>query len=379
MSSPIMFKKRKRGVLDAGDADKLSLELSHIHPSQVGPVLVSFPSLQPPKSTAFNCYVREEEAEIEFIKQNTIVAGETDSVEFSGSNSKEGSGEGSRYYVAIHHPSTGKVTLQPAPLHILTRQIKNLKNHEPIAPTVAERLQARNALGETFGTKRAQAAIRANERNKVDVSAMENVAGVLQDRIEEGTENLPTQEEAKLAADAARLIPPYNLEAESPDEAYPLHSIIPEQEWNSLDAAIHPLKKAKSTYERTKLLPRMRSTWLREHLNHAFSGPKPKTKTLKLLFYIATMLAFRATTGKSVLERRALLDQLSPAPEVVVDGLLSRFTEKARGSTKPQSTSQTETNLLTYMFALCLKVDDFATDTQLIASDLKMSVARLQA
>ena len=45
-------------------------------------------------------------------------------------------------------------------------------------------------------------------------------------------------------------------------------------------------------------------------------------------------MAFRSATGKAVPERRALLERLSPTPEVVVDGLLTRFTEKARGSTK---------------------------------------------
>ena len=35
-------------------------------------------------------------------------------------------------------------------------------------------------------------------------------------------------------------------------------------------------------------------------------------------------------------------------------------------------TSQTETMLMTYMLALCLRVDDFATDVGLIAHDLKM-------
>lgn len=35
-------------------------------------------------------------------------------------------------------------------------------------------------------------------------------------------------------------------------------------------------------------------------------------------------------------------------------------------------TSQTETMLMTYMLALCLRVDDFATDTELIAHDLGM-------
>ena len=35
-------------------------------------------------------------------------------------------------------------------------------------------------------------------------------------------------------------------------------------------------------------------------------------------------------------------------------------------------TPQTETMLLTHMFALCLRVDDYATDTESIAHDLGM-------
>jgi DNA-directed RNA polymerase I subunit RPA49 len=39
-------------------------------------------------------------------------------------------------------------------------------------------------------------------------------------------------------------------------------------------------------------------------------------------------------------------------------------------------TTENETSLLTHLFSLCLKVDDYATDTALIAADLKMSSAR---
>lgn len=35
-----------------------------------------------------------------------------------------------------------------------------------------------------------------------------------------------------------------------------------------------------------------------------------------------------------------------------------------------------ETMLLTHMFALCLRLDDYATDTTLIAKDLSMSAAK---
>jgi DNA-directed RNA polymerase I subunit RPA49 len=39
-------------------------------------------------------------------------------------------------------------------------------------------------------------------------------------------------------------------------------------------------------------------------------------------------------------------------------------------------TSENETSFFTHLFSLCLKVDDYATDTSLIATDLKMSLAR---
>jgi hypothetical protein len=75
----------------------------------------------------------------------------------------------------------------------ISRQIKALKNFKPTEPESEEHFQARIMLGKAFGTKKAKAAIQAHERNKVDVNAMKDVAGVLQDRIDEGTENLPTQ------------------------------------------------------------------------------------------------------------------------------------------------------------------------------------------
>lgn len=41
-----------------------------------------------------------------------------------------------------------------------------------------------------------------------------------------------------------------------------------------------------------------------------------------------------------------------------------------------QTTSQTKTTILTHIFALCLRVDDYATDTTLLAADLAMTVVK---
>ena len=78
-------------------------------------------------------------------------------------------------------------------MYLISRQIKALKNFKSTKPDTLEYTQARSTLGKVFGTKKAKTAIQARERNKIDVGAMEDVADVLQDRIDEGTENLPTQ------------------------------------------------------------------------------------------------------------------------------------------------------------------------------------------
>ena len=41
-------------------------------------------------------------------------------------------------------------------------------------------------------------------------------------------------EEMKAAADEARPIPPYDVDAERPDDVYALHDIIPESEFNAI-------------------------------------------------------------------------------------------------------------------------------------------------
>lgn len=230
-------KKRKR---DEGEDGRISFKLSALPESQLGPVLgelslpssryrrwwlkirnlspVGFPGVQPPANTPFQCYrlktVEGDSVPKEFAAQSTLVAAETDDVEFS-SNSGTATDAGctyaqlklipspdtraltflflDSYLVAVHDKRTGKTFFRPVPLHILTRKVKRLKSIQPTPVTVTQRIEARNALGATFGTKKAQAAIRAHERNRIDIDAMKAVTGKLQSTIEDNTTNLPTQ------------------------------------------------------------------------------------------------------------------------------------------------------------------------------------------
>ncbi|KAH9943769.1 RNA polymerase I associated factor, A49-like protein [Amylocystis lapponica] len=364
-------KKRKRG---ADDADKVTLQVSNQPPAQLGPVLASFPALQPPKSTSFQCWRRRNASDNEpFASQETLIAGEADTVDFYSASEFGQASSGCSYLIGVHDKRTNTTTLRPAPLHILAREVKALKNLAPMEVTTEERMLERNNLGEAFGTKKAKAAIRARERNRVDVDAMRGVTSHLQETILANTGSLPTQEEAKASADSSRLIPSHNVDAQRPQDVYPLHGIIPEAEFNALSIAAF---KAAEPSQRQQLLPYSRSNWVNQHLRLLSSAPKLKKSEMKILLYISTMFAFKMAS-RLVSKKDELQARLGDVPGIVVDGLLSRFSETARSANAAQVTPQSETMLLTHMFALCLRIDDYATDTTLIAHDLSMPVEKV--
>ena len=182
-------------------------------------------------------------------------------------------------------------------------------------------------------------------------------------------------------------------------------------EWNSI--SISSLLKAENDRDRTALLPYNRSTWIKQKVRETFAGRKPSKTNLylhprtfcmspeltyeihrKLLFAISSMLAFY-NVRRSVGDKQKLQERLIRIPTTLLDGLFSKFTDSARGSTKyvilqaiihvltrerrsrAHVTQALETNLLTHIFALCLRVDEWATDTTILAVDLSMPVVKV--
>ncbi|KZT68077.1 RNA polymerase I associated factor, A49-like protein [Daedalea quercina L-15889] len=373
MASASNSRKRKR---DTDDAGKVTLQNSTLPASQLGPVLASFPAHRPPKNTSFRCWRRDKRVDgtDPFASQDTIVAGETETVEFFTSGETQQASVGCSYLVGVHNKRTNTTVFRPAPLHVMSQQVKALKNLAPIEVTNEERAQLRNKLGEAFGTKKAKAAIRAQERNRVDIDALKGVTGHLQETIMENTSSLPTLEEAKEVVNSNRLIPPHNPDAERPDDVYKLHDIIPETEFNALSVA--PFRSAQNDRERKALLPFRHSNWINQHVFKLFQAPKLRKTDMKIVMYISAMFAFKLA-ARSVNDKETLQKKLTGVPQIVTDGLLSRFTESERDTNKIKVTSQAETMLMTYMLALCLRVDDFSTDTELIAHDLKLPVSKV--
>jgi DNA-directed RNA polymerase I subunit RPA49 len=406
MSAINESKKRKR-TESTSKIRVSTLKKSSQPPAELGPVLVNYPALEPHGSTPFRCYAAEfpgakrlagsssrsnkqkrpdnmdvdqdsPDEEPDFHERSTLVVGETKDVEFATDPLETEAAKaqaGCRYLIGIHNSRTGKTVFRPAPLHLVTRTIKAHKSLSTGDSTVPLGYsEARTALGQSFGTKKAQAALRAAERNKVDVNAMKDVVGYLQKGIEAGTVDLPTEEQAAETAASARQIPPLNEDAVTPEEVYPLHSVIPEVEWNAISIS-EMLEDGLTLGLRMRTLPNARSEWIGDHMKQEFSSDKPKKRSLKMIYYIAALLVFRRVTRSKELDRDNITQKMEGIPGVIVEGMMNRFMEVPRSGSKFKATKDKQNLLCTYIFALCLKVDQFYTDTTVLSRDLALAPA----
>ncbi|KAG9121111.1 DNA-directed RNA polymerase I subunit rpa49, partial [Ceratobasidium sp. 392] len=331
--------KRKRGAETCDSTPTATVAVLEAASSKLGPVLAHFPSLAPPEETPAYIYGHNARNS-DKTKMPTILVAETPQIEYASTNQDTAAcstGYTCQYLVAVHDRKDNTVTFRPAPLYDLTRTVKALKNIEPQAVSQAQRIQARNVLGEAFGTKKAKAAIRAAERNRVDVTAMKDVQDFVVESVRDGTSALPTKDEVVEAALSTRLIPTPNTAATTPAEAYPLSNVIPPSEIESI--SIQPFISASTSQERRALLPFRHSTWINHRLTQMFATGESISKSrLKSLIYASMLLAFRNTASHTLAKassdpRAALREKLDSAivPDSVFDGLMERFTETARG------------------------------------------------
>jgi DNA-directed RNA polymerase I subunit RPA49 len=129
-------------------------------------------------------------------------------------------------------------------------------------------------------------------------------------------------------AESQRPVPPHNPDAETVDQAYDLNDIVPEVEMRAI-----PIGPFMESDRKIPLLPFKHSTFVNDRLKALPSGRlKGKDKRrLRLLVALAYHMSFRS---KREVARPAVQERLKGAPDVIVDGLLDRFTERARDGGK---------------------------------------------
>lgn len=267
------------------------------------------------------------------------------------------------YALALYDPSTSSVSLIDAPLHILSHIPKRLKNLAAISSRDpgSNNALARTDLGLTFGTKKAQKAIKAAERNKVDAGAqdLQVLQDVMQQGLAEGLETLPASSQVvggaqkegqevdigpaavKAARAAGRPLP--DLTAERPEDVYQIFgSVILTKEYDSI--SVQPLLAvpAETKEKGCFMLPYKKSIWVNDRVKDVIANQNGKYKEkerilkLKVLVWISSLMALR--TGRGGVDPTntdAISRQFGRLVGYeAVQSLFERFSESVRGTKK---------------------------------------------
>ena len=93
----------------------------------------------------------------------------------------------SHYIVAIRNKKTNKTQFVSVPIHRFAR-------NEAVSAvgTVDKSMDARNKLGQQFGSKKRKLDIKQQVENKVDVDSVNHVASAIMTNIETAAQDLPT-------------------------------------------------------------------------------------------------------------------------------------------------------------------------------------------
>ncbi|KAE8222511.1 hypothetical protein CF319_g4308 [Tilletia indica] len=313
-------------------------------------------------------------------------------------------GYSGQYLVGVRDPTTNTITLHRAPMFTMTRLITSLENLNSIkdedlgaSADWSARVAARRDLGDAFGTKKAKATVRAQDRLKVDASNMTSMLDEVAEGINESAAILPSVEAITEIEAKGKPGPIPNMAATTPAEVYAPNTLIPPSILNSLP--IQRLIKSEDEASMRKVLPHPgppHSDWIASRMwalvkrinANSANGEGGILRTnrddarvkLRMAVYLALLWAFRKNRGvlddKPTLMGKLRIDGAANG-ELIVDDLLSRFAETPRGGGKPILTTASETRIFTHICALALHLDDYAVDPHDLALALNIQSAKM--
>lgn len=370
------------------------LQINSVHTTDVVPVATFFNGFESNNNTKFGLY------QLKHMK-NLLLHADDDNLiyEAKSDTTQETPDLGSNYYVAIYDSKNKKIDLFKSTPILNTKVIPKSKYHFN-GPSIRQHnlnqlsITKRNELGQEFGTKRAKKMISNLAANKID---SDNIINDKQDNIVESlkhtTEALPTLDEMTKNVTNDRPTPKCNVSAVNTEDIYPITNIIPTKEYNMIrvdfflsnpnNDSVEDLLSSKLQY-----LPFSNSKYVKEHLTKILNSKTNKhsqVKQLKLLYYVSLLFGTfeyrRSTSNKQV-----LLEKLNEPSELLVDGILSRFTtNKFSQKTNTSKNNKSlfiidpyhEDKLLCYLLILILHIDNFSVLIPPLAQELSLKPSKL--
>lgn len=305
-----------------------------------------------------------------------VFHGETERLEYTGATLDEDSSD---YAVAVYDPVNKSVDLYQAPVllgSVISKAHRKVKGPKVKQSNVRNNIQ-RNALGEAFGTKKAKKAISDLERNRIDADKLADVEADIVDTVKASTDTLPTRDQLTETVLNDRPTPACNVEATNVEDIYPVSGIIPKRELSFI--RVGPILNEEDITKRVELLPYQNSQYITSQL--ASIKSENQTQKLQLIYYASLLIG--VYQHRRIHNKVALTSELNSPPEVLIDGILERFTiarpgqfgrAKDRGFTiDPHS----EDKLLCYLLATILHINNFIIEISPLAQELSLKPSRL--
>lgn len=244
----------------------------------------------------------------------------------------------------------------------------------PSLTSSQNRTEARDALGQAFGTKKAKRAIASKAENAIDQGRssdgtprkLDAADLALMDSIKDTTANMATRDELQAVVDQARPVPKGNYDAEDVEDVYNPKEIIGKDVLNAIPILDWQDKTKKN--EPIEVVSR----FVANRVNRVAAGESAALR-LKILRYYLWLIIFynSARPGKergtkSIAQRDKLRDQMAPAPEVVIENIRRKFSDN--GVMRKLHMDL----LFTHCCVFASIIDSFDVDTYDIKEDLKL-------
>lgn len=297
-----------------------------------------------------------------------VLHGESDAVIFDGVDADPESD----YYLAVCDEASELAELYEVP--VVRTRAHSRKKARYTGPSVrlkdTLRLAQRNALGQEFGTRKAKKSINSVSQNRIEADKLASSEDQIVDSVEAATADLPTLSEVQSGVDAARPTPVANVQATNVEDVYTIESVIPRKEWSAIRVDL--LKDSAIEF-----FPYKASRFIKERVE----GKEVLTERMKLLYY--ALLLMGVYHNRRVKDKQSLTEKLNNPSEVLVDGVVARFTSLkagAFGKSKDRSFKIDpfhEDKLLCHLLVLVLHIEGFTVLVPPLAQELGMKPSRL--
>jgi len=350
------------------------------------PVIATTPGLCLPPSIQFQAYSKAAPAtgarKSKALPNNSLMmlhsaAGEK--LDYTGREEGPGGRESHlKHYIGVFDPATSKLSVVEARKMAIRGVVRaqqpdpEKENERDLNKTMYD---LRTDLGHAFGTKKAKKALAAVTENAI--SPEKAIAGVggspnklnatsmaVMESIQQVTNGMASREALQAAADAAKPVPPCNMEAEEIQDVYEPEQMIGAEILNSI-----PIKDWQDSVKKGQDIRSGNNVFVSLRLQAVASGPNA-VKQLRVLRYLDCLIKFQRAAkprGRGLLmvpQKDKLIQLMDPVPSPVVENIRRRFSNQGE-------MRKFETDLIrTWTCALAAVVGNYSIETSALRYDM---------